>query len=67
LLENKQMIKVLLSNPRGFCAGVDRAIEIIERWGKTHPEAIQNTKKYPADRSGNLNCFLKNNLMKKLG
>lgn len=25
------MIKVLLSNPRGFCAGVDRAIEIVER------------------------------------
>ncbi len=25
------MIRVLLSNPRGFCAGVDRAIEIVER------------------------------------
>lgn len=25
------MIKILLSNPRGFCAGVDRAIEIVER------------------------------------
>lgn len=25
------MVKVLLSNPRGFCAGVDRAIEIVER------------------------------------
>lgn len=25
------MIKVLLSNPRGFCAGVDRAIGIVER------------------------------------
>ncbi len=25
------MTKVLLSNPRGFCAGVDRAIEIVER------------------------------------
>ena len=22
---------ILLSNPRGFCAGVDRAIEIVER------------------------------------
>jgi len=31
LLENEKMIKVLLSNPRGFCAGVDRAIEIVER------------------------------------
>ena len=24
-------MKVLLANPRGFCAGVDRAIEIVER------------------------------------
>jgi 4-hydroxy-3-methylbut-2-en-1-yl diphosphate reductase len=24
-------VKVLLANPRGFCAGVDRAIEIVER------------------------------------
>ncbi|MBU6504716.1 MAG: 4-hydroxy-3-methylbut-2-enyl diphosphate reductase [Betaproteobacteria bacterium] len=26
-----QKIRVLLANPRGFCAGVDRAIEIVER------------------------------------
>jgi len=26
-----QRMKVLLANPRGFCAGVDRAIEIVER------------------------------------
>ena len=25
------MMHVLLANPRGFCAGVDRAIEIVER------------------------------------
>ena len=25
------MMKVILANPRGFCAGVDRAIEIVER------------------------------------
>jgi 4-hydroxy-3-methylbut-2-enyl diphosphate reductase len=24
-------VKVLLANPRGFCAGVDRAIDIVER------------------------------------
>ena len=24
-------IPVVLANPRGFCAGVDRAIEIVER------------------------------------
>jgi 4-hydroxy-3-methylbut-2-en-1-yl diphosphate reductase len=24
-------VKVILANPRGFCAGVDRAIEIVER------------------------------------
>ncbi len=27
----KQPIEVILANPRGFCAGVDRAIEIVER------------------------------------
>ncbi len=25
------MAKLVLANPRGFCAGVDRAIEIVER------------------------------------
>ena len=25
------MLKVVLAQPRGFCAGVDRAIEIVER------------------------------------
>ena len=24
-------MKILLANPRGFCAGVDRAIDIVER------------------------------------
>ncbi len=24
-------MEILLANPRGFCAGVDRAIEIVER------------------------------------
>ncbi|CAG0970629.1 partial 4-hydroxy-3-methylbut-2-enyl diphosphate reductase, partial [Gammaproteobacteria bacterium] len=24
-------MEVILANPRGFCAGVDRAIEIVER------------------------------------
>ncbi|HVH06485.1 MAG TPA: 4-hydroxy-3-methylbut-2-enyl diphosphate reductase, partial [Myxococcota bacterium] len=24
-------MRILLANPRGFCAGVDRAIEIVER------------------------------------
>ncbi|AEI88661.1 MAG: 4-hydroxy-3-methylbut-2-enyl diphosphate reductase [Candidatus Midichloria mitochondrii] len=27
----KRQIKVVLANPRGFCAGVERAIEIVER------------------------------------
>ncbi len=31
IVRRNKMIKVLLSNPRGFCAGVDRAIEIVER------------------------------------
>ena len=29
-------MKVLLANPRGFCAGVDRAIEIVERAIERH-------------------------------
>ena len=28
---NKHKIKILLSAPRGFCAGVDRAIEIVKK------------------------------------
>lgn len=27
----KQPLRVLLAKPRGFCAGVERAIEIVER------------------------------------
>ena len=34
------MIKVLLSNPRGFCAGVDRANEIVERALEMHGAPI---------------------------
>jgi 4-hydroxy-3-methylbut-2-enyl diphosphate reductase len=30
-LYNYSAMKVILANPRGFCAGVDRAIEIVER------------------------------------
>lgn len=33
-------MKVLLANPRGFCAGVDRAIEIVERALKLHGSPI---------------------------
>ncbi|RUA06799.1 MAG: 4-hydroxy-3-methylbut-2-enyl diphosphate reductase [Gammaproteobacteria bacterium] len=33
-------MKVLLANPRGFCAGVDRAIEIVERALKRHGAPI---------------------------
>jgi 4-hydroxy-3-methylbut-2-enyl diphosphate reductase len=29
--ENRRPLKVLLASPRGFCAGVDRAIQIVER------------------------------------
>ena len=29
-MKNKE-IKILLSAPRGFCAGVERAIEIVEK------------------------------------
>jgi 4-hydroxy-3-methylbut-2-enyl diphosphate reductase len=30
-LKTPEKLKILLANPRGFCAGVDRAIEIVER------------------------------------
>ena len=33
-------MKVLLANPRGFCAGVDRAIEIVERALQLHGTPI---------------------------
>src|SRR6267143_1075364 len=33
-------MEVLLANPRGFCAGVDRAIEIVERALKQHGAPI---------------------------
>jgi 4-hydroxy-3-methylbut-2-en-1-yl diphosphate reductase len=33
-------MKVLLANPRGFCAGVDRAIEIVERAIERHGAPI---------------------------
>jgi 4-hydroxy-3-methylbut-2-enyl diphosphate reductase len=39
-MENSEMIKVLLANPRGFCAGVDRAIEIVERALSMHGAPI---------------------------
>ena len=29
--ERKRPLRILLANPRGFCAGVERAIEIVER------------------------------------
>src|SRR6202000_49487 len=31
LKEDKNLMQILLANPRGFCAGVDRAIDIVER------------------------------------
>ena len=33
-------MKVLLANPRGFCAGVERAIEIVERAIDKHGSPI---------------------------
>ncbi len=33
-------MKVLLANPRGFCAGVERAIEIVERALEKHGPPI---------------------------
>jgi len=33
-------LKIYLANPRGFCAGVDRAIEIVERAIEKHGPPI---------------------------
>ena len=30
-MSNRRKVRITLANPRGFCAGVDRAIEIVER------------------------------------
>ena len=34
--ESKARVEVRLANPRGFCAGVDRAIEIVEKALEVH-------------------------------
>ncbi len=39
-LQDAAEMDVLLANPRGFCAGVDRAIEIVERALKLHGAPI---------------------------
>jgi len=33
-------MKIILANPRGFCAGVDRAIDIVELSLKTYGAPI---------------------------
>ena len=30
-LKKKKSLRIILAQPRGFCAGVERAIEIVER------------------------------------
>ena len=39
-MSNSNEIKVVLANPRGFCAGVDRAIDIVERAIELFPAPI---------------------------
>ena len=46
-MKNKE-IKVLLSAPRGFCAGVERAIEIVKKSikkSKTSSPILEKTRK----------------------
>src|SRR5215210_3777590 len=38
--EGSTSMQILLANPRGFCAGVDRAIEIVERALELHGAPI---------------------------
>ena len=37
---NKQNINLYLASPRGFCAGVDRAVKIVEEAIKKHGSPI---------------------------
>ena len=46
-MKNKNL-KILLTSPRGFCAGVDRAIEIVK---KSLPRNIQVTHQSLFDNS----------------
>ena len=39
-----QKMTVTLAQPRGFCAGVDRAIEIAQQIADCAPLAVQETK-----------------------
>ena len=39
----KKEIKILLASPRGFCAGVDRAIEIVKK-------TLANCSQHPSCR-----------------
>ena len=43
-MKNKE-IKILLSAPRGFCAGVERAIEIVKKSIKNILKEIKKGKK----------------------
>jgi 4-hydroxy-3-methylbut-2-enyl diphosphate reductase len=38
--DHEALMKILLANPRGFCAGVDRAIEIVERALALHGKPV---------------------------
>jgi len=57
-------MNILLANPRGFCAGVDRAIDIVERaldlFGKTHLRASTRwfTNRYVVERLRNMGAVL---------
>ena len=36
----ERLMKIILAQPRGFCAGVERAIEIVERAPEVHGAPI---------------------------
>ena len=43
-------MRIHLANPRGFCAGVDRAIEIVERAGWWKCEVVRGDEREQGDR-----------------
>ena len=54
-------MKIFLANPRGFCAGVDRAIEIVERAIEKHGAPIYVRHEVVHNK------FVVNNLKKERG
>ena len=61
-MKNKE-IKILLSAPRGFCAGVERAIEIVKKSIKSVSQLVNSTIKLIHIDLENLTMYLLEDLV----